>query len=86
MAAKAAMVRLGVGAPGEPLLQLTPVQPDGAVGVPSVASAVGLTGKKGLLRSACGMKPPSTTAARTTTRDKRQRTDIVVNFRGADVR
>jgi len=77
VATRAAMVREGVGAPGELLLQLAPEQPEGNVGGPVRDATVMLAGAWVPVRSAWGMKPPSTMAARTSTRDQRQRTDMV---------
>jgi hypothetical protein len=92
--ASAAIIREGVGATGVLLPQLAPEQPDGNVGGPAGEMATMLAGEMATmlagawlpLRSACGMKPPSTTAARTTRSDQRQRRDITPNFRGGVTR
>ena len=76
MATKAATVRTGMGAAGALRPQLAPEQPDGNVGGPSTKRAVMLAGGWLPARSACGMKPPSTVAARTTTRHQRHGRDM----------
>src|ERR1017187_5034626 len=72
-----AMVRTGVGATGALLLQLVPAHPEGNVGGPWRAMAVWLDTAWAPVRSDCGMKPPSTMAATTTTNDQRQRSDML---------
>ena len=76
VATRAAMVKEGEGAPGELLVQLAPEQPEGNVGGPVRDATAMLAGVWVPVSSAWGMNPPSTIAARTTTRDQRQRTDM----------
>jgi hypothetical protein len=80
--ANPAMMSMGVGATGALLLQLVPVHPEGKVGGPERAMTIWLGTAWAPVRSDCGMKLPSTRAARTTTRDQRRRRDINRNFRG----
>ncbi len=76
VAARAAMVRDGVGAAGELLPQLVPEQPDGNVGGPTGDASAWPAGVELPTRNAWGMKVPSTMADRTTTNDQRHRSGM----------
>jgi hypothetical protein len=70
------MARTGAAGMGVLRLQLAPAHPDGNVGGPVGATAAMVAVERLPFKNVCGSRLPSTTAARITTSDQRQRSDI----------